>query len=167
MGMLAALEARLAAGEGPDADGDGYYIRAKSGKKLGPMEEFQFNALCGSGDVDEVTSAWRITGGSFYKVSLRRRTIWDSKHAFSFKAFNHLCELLVIIFCFVATVSVFYLLLTSKDKRVQQELKESGDKTLGLLIFLFVITIVTAIMTVHRLLSRWRQKSTEMFASEV
>ena len=37
MGFLAALEARLAHGDLPDG-ADGYYIRTKEGKKIGPME---------------------------------------------------------------------------------------------------------------------------------
>ena len=54
-----ALAARLHDGDGYSGDGDGYYVRTKAGLKLGPMLEFQFNALRDSEDASEIASAWR------------------------------------------------------------------------------------------------------------
>lgn len=166
MGVLAALESRLAGGETP-GDDNGYFIRTKEGKKLGPMEEYQFNALRSSEDVAKIASAWRMAGGNFYKVQLSRKVICDARHACSFKACNHFFELFIIILCFGCTCGVFMMLFRSDDPKVQRELRESGPRTKWVLGFLFLITILVAIMTVRTLLERWRKASTDVFVSEV
>jgi len=166
MTMLVALEARLKGGEGA-SDDNGYFVRTTSGKKLGPMEEYQFNALRHSSDVTNIASAWRMAGGNFYKIELHRKTIWDAKHACSLKAWNQVCELIIIIVCFACTIGVFVMLLNSKDESVRSEMDHSGKGTLALLSFLFFVAIITAIATVVTLLRRWRAASTEVFVSEV
>ena len=107
MGMLRAIQARMRAGEGVDgADGtDGYYVRTTGNEKIGPMSEAHFVALRDSADVAEISSAWRMAGGAFFKVKLTRSVVCDTSHAFSLKARNHVCEILVIVFCFCCTVA--------------------------------------------------------------
>ena len=166
MGLLEALEARLDAGECGDPD-NGYHVRTKAGKKLGPMEEYQFNSLRWSQDVDKISNAWRMAGGSFYKVELTRRTVWDQRHACSLKACNHACEVLVILLTFGCTTGVFVMLMTSKNKNIEREMHDTGPKTWALLMFMMVISVVTAIATVITLVRRWRAASTEVFVSEV
>ena len=166
MGVLAALESRLQGGE-TSSDDNGYFIRTNAGKKLGPMEEYQFNALRSSEDVAKIASAWRMAGGSFYKVQLSRKVICDTRHACSFKACNHFFELFIIILCFGCTCGVFAMLFRSKDPKVQRELHDAGPNTLWVLGVLFLVTILVAIMTVRTLIERWRKASSDVFVSEV
>jgi hypothetical protein len=86
------------------------------------VPEGQFIALRESEDVSEIASAWRITGGSFYKVQLERRIICDAKHVFSCQACGHACELAVLVVCFLCVVAVFWLMLHSKQ--FEKEKKE-------------------------------------------
>jgi hypothetical protein len=162
MGMLRALQARLSEGE---EDGEGYFVRTKENAKIGPMTELQFNALRESPDIDQVLSAWRTSGGSFFKVQLQRSIVCDTTHAFSLKAINHVCELVIIVVCFVCTVGVFALLLRSPQ--MEKERKQTGEGMWKLLMGLFGITVVVGIFTVRTLLRRWRKASTEVFTSEV
>ena len=166
MGLIEALEARLDAGECADPD-NGYYVRTKAGKKLGPMEEYQFNSLRWSRDVEQIANAWRMAGGSFYKVELTRRTVWDAKHACSLKACNHACEVVIILLTFSCTAGVFAMLLNGKNKNVEREMHEAGQKTWALLMLMMAITVLTAVATVITLVRRWRAASTEVFVSEV
>ena len=124
MGLLRALQARLRDGEDAVDGADGYYIRTKDDDKLGPMSgarlslffmrafffahlqmctcclaESQFNALRSSSDVAEIASAWRVSGGAFFKVQLQRSIVCDTSHLFSLKAINHICELVIIVVC--------------------------------------------------------------------
>lgn len=166
--LLRALEVRLTDGEGAGGDdgSDGYYVRLKSSdKRLGPMTEGQFSALRGSPDVVEIASAWRVSGGQYYKVQLQRGIIWDSAHAFSASAFNHACEMFVIVVCFLCTIGVFAMLQVSPEFKKERE--KSGTGMWYFLLFLMFLTVVTGIGTMYKLLTRWRKASTEVFVSEV
>uniref|UniRef100_A0A7S3ER20 Uncharacterized protein n=1 Tax=Haptolina ericina TaxID=156174 RepID=A0A7S3ER20_9EUKA len=85
MAILKALQARLHY-EGPERDGDGYFIRLKDGDKIGPMSEKEFDRVRFSNEISEVASAWRVAGGTFYKVEFRRKIVWDVHHVLSCKA---------------------------------------------------------------------------------
>ena len=161
--MLKLLQTRLV--DNLDSDGDGYYVRTLENAKLGPMTETQFIALRGSNDIEKVQSAWRIAGGNFYKVQLTRSVIWDTSHALSLKSINHICELVIIIVCFVCTVAVFGLLL--KSPKMAEERKHAGEGMWDFMIFLFGITVFTGVFTVRTLIMRWRKASTEVYALEV
>ena len=165
MTMLVALEARLNGGEGA-SDDNGYFVRTTSGKKLGPMEEYQFNALRHSSDVTKIASAWRMAGANFYKIELHRKTIWDAKHACSLKAWNQVCELIIIIVCFACTIGVFVMLLNTKDESAWRRWTTQA-KAHWLCYSFSSVAIITAITTVATLLRRWRAASTEVFVSEV
>ena len=119
----------------------------------------------GSPDINEVASAWRVAGGTFFKVNLNRAIVWDARHACSCKACNHMCELCVIVICFVCTAGVFVLLINSKQ--MEKERKQAGEGMWDFLMFLFGVTIVTAIFTARKLIQRWRTASTDVFVSEV
>lgn len=165
--LLRALEVRLRDGEGqPDGD-DGYYVRLKrNNKKLGPMTEYQFNALRSSKeDVSEVASAWRVSGGQYYKVQMQHGIIWDTAHACSPKAWNHACEMIVIAVCFCCTIGVFLMLRQSPEFRKERE--KAGEGMWYFLLVLMFLTVVTGAMTMHKLVTRWRKASTEVFVSEV
>ena len=164
MGFLTALAARLGDGEVVDGD-DGYYVRTKENKKIGPMDERQFNALRGSADISEISSAWRVTGGNFYKVQIKRHIIWDSAHACSCKACNHVFELVIIVVCFTCTVGVFAMLYRSPQ--LKRERQQTGEGMWNLLLFMFALTILTGIATVRKLMQRWQKASTDVFVSEV
>ena len=165
MGMLRVLQARLGNDGDPDTGGDGYYVRTKENAKLGPMSEAHFNALRDSPDIDEVISAWRVSGGAFFKIKLQRSVVCDARHAFSFKAVNHICEMVIIILCFGCTIGVFFLLLNSKQ--MEKERKQAGEGMWHLLMFLFGVTLAAGAITVRTLIKRWRKASTEVFTSEV
>ena len=90
------------------------------------ISEAQFAVLRDSADVAEIASAWRVAGGAFFKVQLRRSIVCDTSHAFSFKAVNHICEMVVIIICFGATVGVFVLL--ARSPQMEKERKEAGER---------------------------------------
>ena len=160
--MLLLLQQRLL-DDGSDDDGDGYYVRTKEDAKLGPMSERQFNALRDSKDIDRVLSAWRQSGGAFYKVQLRRSIVCDTRHAFSLKACHHVFEMAIIIFCFSCTVAVLVLLVRSPQLKKEQP----PPPMWRLLLVLFGITIVVGVFTVRTLCRRWRKESTEVFSSEV
>ena len=166
MGLLRALQARLREGE-CSADGeDGYYVRTRdSNAKVGPMSEAHFNALRDSPDVEEIASAWRVAGGAFFKVQLKRSVVCDASHAFSLKACNHVCELAIIIICFGCTIGVFALL--AQSPKMQKERKNAGENMWRFLTFLFGMTVLTGLFTVRTLYRRWRKASTEVFTSEV
>ena len=127
--------------------------------------EYQFNLLRGSADVNEVVSAWRVSGGAFFKVQLKRSIVCDTRHACSCKACNHACELAIIIICFGCTAGVFAMLVNSKA--FEKERKQTGRGSWNLLMGLFVLTVVTAIFTLRRLMQRWCTASTDVFVSEV
>jgi hypothetical protein len=162
---LRLLQQRLVDDGSDDGDGDGYYVRTKEDAKLGPMTERQFNALRSSPDVDKVLSAWRQSGGSFFKVQLRRSIVCDTRHAFSLKAVNHICEMGIIIVCFCCTIGVFFLMIRSPQ--LKKERAQSGEFAWNLLMFLFVVTVLAGAFTVRTLIGRWRKVSTEVFTSEV
>ena len=162
--MLLLLQQRLL-DDGSDDDGDGYYVRTKEDAKLGPMSERQFNALRDSKDIDRVLSAWRQSGGAFYKVQLRRSIVCDTRHAFSLKAVNHACEMLIIIICFCCTIGVFVLMVRSPQ--LKKERQQAGESAWNFLMFLFGVTVLAAGFTVRTLIGRWRKVSTEVFTSEV
>ena len=164
MGFLAALKARLREHAG-DLGGDGYYVRTTESDKIGPMTEGQFNALRDSPEVDQIASAWRVAGGAFFKINLQRSVVCDASHAFSLKACNHVCELVIIILCFVCTIGVFWLLMRSP--KLEKERKQTGEGMWNMLMVLFGITLVTGACTVRTLIGRWRKASTEVFSSEV
>ena len=67
------------------------------------MGEREFEHLRRIEDINSVASAWRVAGGTFYKVQLRRKLVWDLSHVLSCRAFHHCFELVIIIFCFAAT----------------------------------------------------------------
>ena len=125
--------------------------------------EKQFFALRGSADVAQVSSAWRVSGGAFFKVQLRRSIGGDTRHAFSLKACHHVFEMVIIIFCFSCTVAVFILLVRSPQLKKEQPTQPMWR----LLLVLFGITIVVGAFTVRTLCRRWRKESTEVFSSEV
>ena len=102
MTYLTALKARLEA-DGVSSSGDGYFVRTKRGERIGPMGEREFEHLRRIEDINSVASAWRVAGGTFYKVQLRRKLVWDLSHVLSCRAFHHCFELVTIIFCFAAT----------------------------------------------------------------
>ena len=111
-----------------------------------------------------VCSAWRIEGGCFYKVELRRRIKWDWQHACSCKACNHLFELFIIIFCFACTLFVFSLLST---KELRREREQAGPGTTAMMGLLLAGTCAAVLVTIRTLLRRWSQVSTDVFVSEV
>lgn len=164
MGILYALQVRLR-DEGVIDGDDGYYIRTKQNKKIGPMLEQQFRVLRDSDDIHEIASAWRVAGGSYFKVQLRRGVVWDSEHVCSCKACGHAAELVIIIFCFLSILGVFCLMFS--NPKMNKEREQAGEGTWRFLEFLFLITIGMVILTVRKLLQRWRKVSTEMFVSEV
>jgi protein-S-isoprenylcysteine O-methyltransferase Ste14 len=127
--------------------------------------ERQFNLLRGSPDVSEVSSAWRVSGGMFYKVQLQRKVVWDLRHACSCKACNHAFELVIIVVCFTLTAGVF--MMVYKSPELKKEREQTGEGMWALLMVLFGITILTAILTVRKLMQRWRKASTDVFVSEV
>ena len=127
--------------------------------------EAQFNALRDSSDVEEIASAWRVAGGAFFKVQLRRSVVCDARHAFSLKSCSHVCELLLIIFCFGCTVGVFMLL--ARSPQMERERKQAGENMWRFLMLLFGITLVVGGFTIRTLFQRWRKASTEVFTSEV
>ena len=151
--------------DGELGEGDGYWVRTRENKKLGPMSEGLFEALRDSKDVDQVASAWRVAGGVFYKVHLQRTIKWDSRHACSFKACNHAMEMVIIVVCFGCTLGVFAMLRTSPE--FQKERQQSGEGMWMLLLFLLGMTVITGILTMWKLWSRWRQASSDVFVSEV
>jgi hypothetical protein len=193
MGLLRALEARLSDPDVSDKSGDGYYVRTKDGRKVGPMvgarwplfshpspmsranlspkhrtdrvspAEYQFRNLQKSEDTAEIASAWRMAGGNYYKVELSRGVVFD--RACSCKACGHVCELLIIIVCFLSIVGVFIFLINSKV--MEKERKKTGEGTWFLLEFMLGLTVVMVIYTIRTLFKRWRKVSTDVFASEV
>ena len=165
MGLLRALQARLRDGESSADGDDGYYVRTKENVKIGPMSEAHFNALRDSPDIEEIASAWRVSGGAFFKVQLKRSVVCDASHAFSLKACNHVCELVIIVICFGCTVGVFFVL--ARSPKMEQERKNAGEGMWRFLMLLFGITILTGLFTVRTLFRRWRKASTEVFTSEV
>ena len=110
-------------------------------------------------------SAWRVAGGAFFKVQLTRSVVCDTRHLFSLKSINHVCELGIIVVCFVCTGGVF--VLCFKSPQMEKERKEAGEGTWAFLMMLFAFTVVVALFTVRTLFMRWRAASTEVFTSEV
>ena len=127
--------------------------------------EYQFRALQKSEDIALVASAWRVSGGAFYKVQLSRGIVCDLEHACSCKACGHACEIIIIVICFLCTIGVFLLMLNSKQ--MEKERKEAGEGTWRFLEFLFLCTIAMVIFTIRTLIQRWRKVSTDVFVSEV
>lgn len=183
MGMLAALEARL--GEDAGEGSDGYYVRTHDDSKLGPitgahatpacrsapaltacasLAEAQFFALRDSPDVSRVASAWRVAGGTFYKVRLDRRVICDVEHACSCRACGHTCELVILLVCAACTAGAFCLINVDQ---LRAERERSGEGPWRLLQAMCVLTVVMVFATVRKLCERWNAASTEVFVSEV
>ena len=129
------------------------------------LAESQFNALRSSSDVAEIASAWRVSGGAFFKVQLQRSIVCDTSHLFSLKAINHICELVIIVVCFGCTVGVMIMLVRSPQ--LERERKQAGENTWRVLIALFGVTMAVGGFTVRTLIKRWRMASTEVFSSEV
>ena len=127
--------------------------------------EGYFKALQNSPDVSEIASAWRVSGGAFFKVQFSNRVIWDISHAFSLKACNHICEMVIIVICFGSTVGVFAMLLRSKE--FQKEREQTGERAWAMLEVLFGLSVLMGLVTVRTLWKRWRKVSTEVFTSEV
>lgn len=125
--------------------------------------EYQFRNLQKSEDTAEIASAWRMAGGNYYKVELSRSVVFD--RACSCKACGHVCELLIIIVCFLSIVGVFIFLINSKV--MEKERKKTGEGTWFLLEFMLGLTVVMVIYTIRTLFKRWRKVSTDVFASEV
>ena len=127
--------------------------------------EHQFEALRGSEDINKIESAWRMAGGNFYKINLNRGIVCDADHLFSLQAIGHACELLVLVLCFGATGAVFF--MVSRSEQLQHEREQAGEGTWLFLEFMFMLTVVMMIITVRKLIQRWRKASTDVFVSEV
>ena len=116
---------------------------------------------------DDVASAWRIAGGQFYKVELKRRVTWE--RCFTCAACNHIFELVIVVVCFA--MCAFSIALLRYDpklrKQVDREAAEAGPATMYLIYGLFVLTFVLVLTTVRKLLQRWRKQSSDVFVSEV
>ena len=112
-------------------------------------------------------SAWRIAGGQFYKVELKRRVTWE--RCFTCAACNHIFELVIVVVCFA--MCAFSIALLRYDpklrKQVDREAAEAGPATMYLIYGLFVLTFVLVLTTVRKLLQRWRKQSSDVFVSEV
>ena len=147
-----------------DAADEGIYARTQEGHTTGPLSEKDFHALCRAPAGKSFVSAYRLAAGHAYPIALKHRVRFDSKHACSCAAFSHALELLIIILCGLCTAFVCLLLNSDKHK---QESKEAGPKTLVLLWGLAAFTGVLLVMTVLKLIQRWRRVSTDVFASEV
>lgn len=104
-----------------------------------------------------------MAGGNYYKVELTRSVVFD--RACSCKACGHVCELLIIIVCFLSIVGVFIFLINSKV--MEKERKKTEEGTWFLLEFMLGLTVVMVIYTIRTLFKRWRKVSTDVFASEV
>ena len=104
-----------------------------------------------------------MAGGNYYKVELTRSVVFD--RACSCKACGHVCELLIIIVCFLFIVGVFIFLINSKV--MEKERKKTEEGTWFLLEFMLVLTVLMVIYTIRTLFKRWRKVSTDVFASEV
>mmetsp|Transcript_8246 Transcript_8246/g.19732 ORF Transcript_8246/g.19732 Transcript_8246/m.19732 type:complete len:123 (+) Transcript_8246:149-517(+) len=118
----------------------------------------------GSDEISQVASAWRVAGGTFYKVELRRRLVCDMQHMLSCKACHHCFELVIIVFCFICTAGSFALLNTPA---LRKERDEAGAGTLRFLMFLFGVTMLAVVFTIRKLLERWRKVSSDVFVCEV
>ena len=147
------------------ADADGYYLRTKFAEAVvGPLSETDFDSVRND---DDVASAWRIAGGQFYKVELKRRVTWE--RCFTCAACNHIFELVIVVVCFA--MCAFSIALLRYDpklrKQVDREAAEAGPATMYLIYGLFVLTFVLVLTTVRKLLQRWRKQSSDVFVSEV
>jgi len=80
------------------------------------------------------------------------------------QACHHCFELVIIIFCFICTAGSFALL---ESDVLKKERDEAGPGTMRFLMFLFAVTIVAVILTIKKLIERWRNVSTDVFVSEV
>ena len=148
-----------------DADADGYYLRTKFAEAVvGPLSEADFDSVRND---DDVASAWRIAGGQFYKVELKRRVTWE--RCFTCAACNHIFELVIVVVCFA--MCAFSIALLRYDpklrKQVDREAAEAGPATMYLIYGLFVLTFALVLTTVRKLLQRWRKQSSDVFVSEV
>ncbi|KAL1530293.1 hypothetical protein AB1Y20_001204 [Prymnesium parvum] len=183
MTYLVSLRARL---KDEDRGDDGYFVRLHDGVKIGPMLEREFMHVRGSDEISQVASAWRVAGGTFYKVELRhaylptlpsiraaphddvharrRRLVCDMQHMLSCKACHHCFELVIIVFCFICTAGSFALLNTPA---LRKERDEAGAGTLRFLMFLFGVTMLAVVFTIRKLLERWRKVSSDVFVCEV
>ena len=62
-----------------------------------------------------------MAGGNYYKVELTRSVVFD--RACSCKACGHVCELLIIIVCFLSIVGVFIFLINSKVMEKERKVR--------------------------------------------
>ena len=139
--------------------------RPCSARPFSLCAENHFEALRSSEDISKIASAWRMAGGNFYKISLNRGIVCDADHLFSLQAIGHACELVVLVLCFGATGAVF--LMVSRSEQLARERQQAGEGTWLFLEVMFMVTIVMMILTVRKLVQRWRKASTDVFVSEV
>lgn len=162
-GLLKALEVRPH--DPQAAEGTGYFVRTKLGARLGPMSEAEFEQLRCSDEVREVSSAWRIAGGSFYKVRLQRFVAWDAHHACSERACGRVCEALVVAATFWTAVFIFRRLPAAR-----WQLQAKPGEVVALLHIvdaLLALAVFFAALTLLSLVRQWRRESTDVFVSEV
>jgi hypothetical protein len=142
---------------------DGYYYRNKEGESVGPISKPRFERLRSSGAISAGTKAWRIAGGSAYKVQLKETLVWDASHVYSCKSCSHMFELCSISITSLMTMSVFWIVDWEKERKKSG----SSSSTIWILRCMGIICIVMVVFTIRKVASRWRKVSCETFVSEV
>ena len=153
--------------DGDSGGSDGYYLRLRGhgAEKVGPLSEEEFELA--RHDDEDVASAWRIAGGQFYKVELKRKLV--VRKMWTCAACNHIFELFIVVVCFA--MCAFSIALLRYDpklrKQVDREAQEAGPATMYMIYGLFALTFVLVLTTIRKLVQRWRRVSTDVFVSEV
>ncbi len=136
---------------------DGYYYRMPGcAVPEGPCTRRDIDLLLAKGEIDARTKCWKTAGGNIYQVELGRR--FTVGGLFSCISCGHLCELLMIIFTFSATMFSMTLLDWHNDK-------ERGARIF--LVTLAAITCVLVVLTIAKVGGRWQRSSSEAYMSEV
>mmetsp|Transcript_12884 Transcript_12884/g.33584 ORF Transcript_12884/g.33584 Transcript_12884/m.33584 type:complete len:146 (+) Transcript_12884:145-582(+) len=131
---------------------DGYFYReprATGGRVIGPLTESAFGRIAAREVAME--SAWRVLGGSVFKVQTKRR--WRAERICTFESFAQLCEL-----CFILLAGAG-LLFALQILRLSGELRSTPTSALVILGILAILTLCLLPRTIKVLYSRWTSTS--------